>query len=269
VKKGRSSYSVDAAGKLTLEGDSGLGASWHGSVSFTGGYLTAGELEVAGAKPIKVTYTGKQGSITRSGPDGQSTQAVGPGAILYYPMEPILLQRLLDTYSVHAVGYQELAALDMLSGKPRTISAELNHTEDRTIAGKLTHLRIWRITSAPSPEAVVYTDNSNRPLYWTSPAVQFEISLEGFEELRPAYRYQSAVSQAQYRVKTDRDVLMPMSDGVKLMADVYRPDAPGKYPVLLQRTCYERVWKQRRRVLRSAWICICDPACARTRRLRR
>ena len=28
------------------------------------------------------------------------------------------------------------------------------------------------------------------------------------------------------------DVPVPMRDGVKLMVDVYRPDAPGRYPVL-------------------------------------
>jgi uncharacterized protein len=36
----------------------------------------------------------------------------------------------------------------------------------------------------------------------------------------------------------DRDVKVPMRDGVQLAADVYRPSEAGKYPVLLQRTPY-------------------------------
>lgn len=36
----------------------------------------------------------------------------------------------------------------------------------------------------------------------------------------------------------DRDVAVPMRDGVVLRADVYRPDAPGRFPTLINRTPY-------------------------------
>ncbi len=38
----------------------------------------------------------------------------------------------------------------------------------------------------------------------------------------------------------ERDVLVPMSDGTRLAADVYRPKAPGAYPALLERTPYDK-----------------------------
>ncbi len=38
----------------------------------------------------------------------------------------------------------------------------------------------------------------------------------------------------------DRDVMIPMRDGVRLQADVYRPTAPGRYPVLVSRSPYGR-----------------------------
>jgi putative CocE/NonD family hydrolase len=38
----------------------------------------------------------------------------------------------------------------------------------------------------------------------------------------------------------ERDVWIAMRDGVRLQADVWRPAAPGRYPVLLQRTPYNR-----------------------------
>lgn len=47
-------------------------------------------------------------------------------------------------------------------------------------------------------------------------------------------------SQPQYRVIVDKDVPMQTRDGVTLRADVYRPDAPGRFPVLLSRLPYNK-----------------------------
>ena len=41
-------------------------------------------------------------------------------------------------------------------------------------------------------------------------------------------------------VEVEADVGAAMRDGTVLRADVYRPDAPGRYPVLLQRTPYSK-----------------------------
>jgi hypothetical protein len=43
-----------------------------------------------------------------------------------------------------------------------------------------------------------------------------------------------------YPVSLERHVAVTMRDGTKLYADVYRPDAPGKFPVILRRTPYDR-----------------------------
>ena len=47
-------------------------------------------------------------------------------------------------------------------------------------------------------------------------------------------------SPASYRVVVDRDVAMQTRDGVTLYADVYRPDADGRFPVLVVRTPYDK-----------------------------
>jgi putative CocE/NonD family hydrolase len=39
-------------------------------------------------------------------------------------------------------------------------------------------------------------------------------------------------------VRSEFGVMIPMRDGAKLAADVWLPDAPGRYPVLLARTPY-------------------------------
>ena len=43
-----------------------------------------------------------------------------------------------------------------------------------------------------------------------------------------------------YAVTFERDTAVVMRDGIKLYADVFRPDAAGKFPVLLQRTPYDK-----------------------------
>jgi putative CocE/NonD family hydrolase len=42
-------------------------------------------------------------------------------------------------------------------------------------------------------------------------------------------------------VKVESDVSAKMRDGVTLRADIYRPDSPGKFPVLLKRTPYNKM----------------------------
>src|SRR5262249_21100158 len=48
------------------------------------------------------------------------------------------------------------------------------------------------------------------------------------------------VAAEQYAVVFERNVAVKMRDGVTLRADIYRPQADGKFPVLLQRTPYDR-----------------------------
>ncbi len=41
-----------------------------------------------------------------------------------------------------------------------------------------------------------------------------------------------------HSVTVQKDVMVPMRDGVRLSADIYRPSKEGKYPVILLRTMY-------------------------------
>ncbi len=50
----------------------------------------------------------------------------------------------------------------------------------------------------------------------------------------------SAASLENHAVIVEQGVLATMRDGVKLHADLYRPDDPGNFPVLLVRTPYDR-----------------------------
>src|SRR5690349_24592479 len=47
-------------------------------------------------------------------------------------------------------------------------------------------------------------------------------------------------SESIHKVVVEKDVPMRTRDGITLMSDVYRPDAPGRFPVLLVRTPYDK-----------------------------
>ncbi len=54
----------------------------------------------------------------------------------------------------------------------------------------------------------------------------------------PVYGW--SATRGDYKIKEKLGVRAPMRDGVNLVADIFRPDADGKFPVLLQRTPYNR-----------------------------
>lgn len=60
---------------------------------------------------------------------------------------------------------------------------------------------------------------------------------------RPGSGGQEAESRTSglgpHRIRIDHDVPVRMRDGVTLSADVYRPDAPGRFPVIVERTPYD------------------------------
>jgi putative CocE/NonD family hydrolase len=52
-----------------------------------------------------------------------------------------------------------------------------------------------------------------------------------------------ATAAQTYQVTVERNVPAKMRDGVILRADIYRPKAEGKFPVLLTRTPYDKQWQ--------------------------
>lgn len=58
--------------------------------------------------------------------------------------------------------------------------------------------------------------------------------------IRGTFDASTPVPQNAGGVHVDKDVLVPMRDGVRLAADIYRPAATGQFPVLLSRTPYNK-----------------------------
>ena len=52
--------------------------------------------------------------------------------------------------------------------------------------------------------------------------------------------WQELISQPVYKVKVEKEVYIKMRDGVRLAADIFRPDAEGKFPALLAMSPYSK-----------------------------
>ena len=68
-----------------------------------------------------------------------------------------------------------------------------------------------------------------------------------------------AASDTELQVVTERDVAVPMRDGVILRADVHRPAGEGTYPVLVMRTPYGKP-RQVDRYVKAGYIVVCQDA---------
>ena len=94
-------------------------------------------------------------------------------------------------------------------------------------------------------------------------------------------------SERKYRVREERDFSIPTSDGIKLNSYLYRPDADGKFPVILGVCAYSlddqvapvmpvgaggirgHMEAGDPEFLCHARLCACDSQCARHRQVRR
>ena len=61
-------------------------------------------------------------------------------------------------------------------------------------------------------------------------------------------------------VVVERNVAVPMRDGVVLRADVFRPDHGGPYPVLVMRTPYGKQGHKFDRYVKAGYIIVCQDA---------
>jgi hypothetical protein len=66
----------------------------------------------------------------------------------------------------------------------------------------------------------------------------FRNSAQSAQSARITHYDESNLSQPRYRVRFEHNVRIPMRDGIELSADIYRPEADGKFPTILVRTPY-------------------------------
>jgi putative CocE/NonD family hydrolase len=74
----------------------------------------------------------------------------------------------------------------------------------------------------------------------------------------PAGRLAAAAegSKPEHRVRVDRNVRIPVRDGITLAAEVHRPDAPGRFPALMQLRYYPAGAAEAAFFARHGYVCL-------------
>jgi hypothetical protein len=231
--------------------------SLHVITKMTAGGLSQVSADAGPLGAYKATLAGPRSAVTMrvGGKSTTATEALPAAVFPFSSFAPHLLSPLVAAYD-HAKGGRQtfqIVAVDGLGagGKlivlPTTLT-EVGSPESRTIAGQ--PLRLFRyaisLPSAVGPMDLQATaDDRNRILLWNVPGQKYLAVREGYADLlRPAAPTAASAlappSPATYGVRTETGVRVRMRDGVPLAVTIYRPDAPGKFPVILERTPYNR-----------------------------
>jgi hypothetical protein len=89
-------------------------------------------------------------------------------------------------------------------------------------------------------DVILWIDEANRVVFGDVPAQHGAYVRDGYEVLMIKEETDSLLSRAEFEVVVDRNVGIPMRDGLELATDIYRPDAEGIFPVILVRTPYKK-----------------------------
>lgn len=119
----------------------------------------------------------------------------------------------------------------------------------QTVKGKSARCWGFKVELAGT-EMILICSPKGVPLRQAVPAQTVDVVLEGFEEveippLQPVSivdkgPWRRKLSEPKQKVTVEKKVMIPMRDGVKLAADLTRPEGGGKVPAILIRTPYGR-----------------------------
>lgn len=161
-----------------------------------------------------------------------------PGVVLWENFAPALMAQAVRSYDKTKGGKQSFP-LFVLPNRIIDASLERLNTVERTIAGRDVAFTRYRYDLA-SVELVLWTDESGKLYLADVPAQHAAYVREGYEILRHSPDSAPLLSTAEHEVSVDRNAIVPMRDGAELATDIYRPEAKGRFPIILVRTPYKK-----------------------------
>jgi putative CocE/NonD family hydrolase len=160
-----------------------------------------------------------------------------------------LLVRLDDANELLAAG--KVTALSGLGATSFPVEiVDMTHS-NQMVRGESMALRDLRVKLAGAVEVLLVTTPEGVPIRIEIPAQFVSVQAVGYESVHgPITEPRSIVDSGSWRAKlsppssevqVERGVDIPMRDGVKLVADVFRPKGEGPFPTILARTPYNRL----------------------------
>lgn len=189
---------------------------------------------------FEITREGSQVSrhFKSQSKDTTSTLETPAGAIIFDNDAVVLISQAVRLYDRSAGGAQKFSLLVGIKDSV-DLTIEAKETAVRTVAGNDLHLTRF-LFGIPGLDIYVRTDVEGRIYAIDIPAQRVAFVRQGFEALQKAEIKDELLSKPEYEVQDDRDVRVPMRDGVELVTDVYRPVGVDKAPVILLRTPYKK-----------------------------
>ncbi len=186
--------------------------------------------------PVTVTRQDSTAEVTHDG--NTRVLPAGPETILFENFNPALIRLFVDGYDQDAGGKQEFSIF-IVPQIVMTANLERLDEVERTITGRDWQLTRYRF-GLPGVDVTLYIDEEGRLVFGDVPAQHGAYVRSGFESLLVPEETDPTLSAPEFDVILDSDVVVPMRDGLGLMTDIYRPDAPGEFPVVLVRTPYKK-----------------------------
>jgi hypothetical protein len=185
--------------------------------------------------PVTVTRDGGQARIET---DEVKTVDLKAGTLLFENFSPALMSQAIIAYDQEAGGEQTFP-LFIVPGAVFDLKLERLETVEHKVMGRHQPFTLYRY-GLPGVDVIIWIDETGRVVFGDVPAQHGAYVRDGYEVLMIKEETDSLISQAEFEVTVDRDVRVPMRDGLELAADIYRPDADGKFPVILVRTPYKK-----------------------------
>ena len=186
--------------------------------------------------PIEIVREADKAKITDE--KEVKTVTLRPGTILFENFSPALMSQAIMAYD-QKLGGKQTFPLFIIPAIIMDASLERLETVERTVMGRHQRFTLY-LYGVPGVDITVWVDEQNRVCMGDVPSQHGAYVREGYEALRLKEEPDSLLSGPGFEVTVDKNVGIPMRDGIELATDIYRPDSEGRFPVILVRTPYKK-----------------------------
>jgi len=166
------------------------------------------------------------------------TVKIKEGAVFFENNSPALISQSLRLFDRNKGGEQTFP-LYIIPAPMAEVKIEFLGKTERNVAGKDVTFYTY-LFKLPDMDVTMWADAENRLYLADIPAQKAAYVRDGYEILMKKAEVDPLLSKPEYEILEERNVGVPMRDGIKLSTDIYRPKADGKFPVILTRTPYEK-----------------------------
>lgn len=181
----------------------------------------------------------KDGSVAVTAQGKTTTAKLRADHLLFENFAPALMTQGIKAYDATKGGKQKFPVL-VLPGAGLEVTLEFKDQIERAVGGR--DLKIHRyLYGLTGVDITVWADAKDQRIYLAEvPAQRAAYVRQGYETLRQVEEKDPLLSKPEYEVTVERNVAVPMRDGLKLATDIYRPATTAQVPVILIRTPYKK-----------------------------